>query len=836
MKKIYSVLMLAVAAMATFSCAKEIEVNLEPEKAFEPKVITAYTDDDVMPTTKTSLSGVSVLWAATDKIKGVNDEGTIYTSTSTSVSGNNKKADFTFSNVTVEEDLLFLAYPAENVSNIDEDFVYATLPSSQPATANSFANLSNVAIAEGLDANPVFKNVGGLISFTINNDDITSVTISANENLTGAAKISVAGASFAQATITSGKNYVTVSGSIVNGSTYYAVVYPGEYTGLTIEVSNSTGKVAKYTNPNTLTVERNGNLHIATLTIPAGKWQDIEKGAEYVMTPATNCWTNWATYTQNGVSWTPVLVSGTGTPGSYTAGKGYQFGTGSNGVEELNLTGIGYKEKSKAVSGNIKAFGIKDIIVSLAAKAGNTYTVSAKVGGVAVEGSKDAAGNGNNTVQVTFHSDICLDGDVVINYKFKSGTPGYVCVNTITINKDNRANAELAYGTSSVTKVFGEANFTNTLTNSHSLAITYKSSNTGVATVNSSTGEVTITGVGETDITATFAGDEDYKNDQVSYTLTVNKATPTIADFVSPTTNVAVGSSVTNTTTISNGLAITYTTSDSSIASVNASTGEVTGVDDGIAIISATFTGNANFNAATAKTYTITVGEGGALPLDAPANVKITKLSASSFTATWNAPSDPGAPAGYSWKLSTSSNPADAAITGGSGSINDKDAVTLTVDSGITLSEGTTYYFHILSSETAGYSASSYSSSPSTSFESVTFADQGYGNNSAVSTYSGSVFSITFNKGDGSNNPTYYTTGDAIRIYAKSNFTVSSTSNTIKCIDLGFGSGDGSNEITTDKGTYTSGTWTGSESSVTFTMGGTKGHRRIASVCVTYSN
>ena len=62
--------------------------------------------------------------------------------------------------------------------------------------------------------------------------------------------------------------------------------------------------------------------------------------------------------------------------------------------------------------------------------------------------------------------------------------------------------------------------------------------------------------------------------------------------------------------------------------------------------------------------------------------------------------------------------------------------------------------------------------------------------------------------------------------------TIASATNTIIRIELTFGSGDGSNGITTDVGAYDDGTWTGSASSVTFTVSGTSGHRRIQKVKV----
>jgi len=120
--------------------------------------------------------------------------------------------------------------------------------------------------------------------------------------------------------------------------------------------------------------------------------------------------------------------------------------------------------------------------------------------------------------------------------------------------------------------------------------------------------------------------------------------------------------------------------------------------------------------------------------------------------------------------------------------------------------------------------------------ESVTFSEQGYSNSDAIEKYEGTDFTITFNKGTNSNSPKYYTTGAAIRIYGGGYMTVASDTKTIEKIELTFASGEGNNEITTDAGTYDSGTWTGSANSVTFTIGGSSGHRRIASVAVTFAS
>lgn len=119
--------------------------------------------------------------------------------------------------------------------------------------------------------------------------------------------------------------------------------------------------------------------------------------------------------------------------------------------------------------------------------------------------------------------------------------------------------------------------------------------------------------------------------------------------------------------------------------------------------------------------------------------------------------------------------------------------------------------------------------------ESVDFSAQGYTNQQAIESYTGTNFTVTFNKGTNSNAPKYYTSGTAIRVYGGSYFTVSSTK-TITNIEIGFATGEGTNAITTDVGTFENDEWNGSATSVKFTVGGSSGHRRIKIIQVTVSD
>ena len=116
--------------------------------------------------------------------------------------------------------------------------------------------------------------------------------------------------------------------------------------------------------------------------------------------------------------------------------------------------------------------------------------------------------------------------------------------------------------------------------------------------------------------------------------------------------------------------------------------------------------------------------------------------------------------------------------------------------------------------------------------ESVDFSAQGYVNSQTVSSYHGTHFSVSFDKGTNSNLPKYYDSGTAIRVYGGGYFIITSES-TITKIVVEFGSSDGSNAISTNAGTFSNGTWIGSSNSVKFTIGGQSGHRRIQKITVT---
>lgn len=306
--------------------------------------------------------------------------------------------------------------------------------------------------------------------------------------------------------------------------------------------------------------------------------------------------------------------------------------------------------------------------------------------------------------------------------------------------EESREAAGIAWNKASDTATIltgGDTMPTATLTNPHSLSIEYTSSNTVVATINDSTGAITLVSGGETVISARFAGDATYAPANVSYTLTVTDSRNTCAapSFSPAEGEVEANASVTISSSTT-GSTIYYTT-------------------DG-----------------TDPTTSSSHGTEGAASASVTINVdKIVKAIAVKDD----------------WKTSSISTAAYT-IAGGSG----------------------------IDPETIDFSALGLSNG-------VAYNDP----------FDGGHFTVTFPASG--NNGKYYTTGTAIRSYAGNSFTVAS-SNVITKIELTYGSGSDSNAITTNVGSFDTDTWTGSALSVTFTVGGTSGHRRIKKIKVTYGS
>ena len=310
------------------------------------------------------------------------------------------------------------------------------------------------------------------------------------------------------------------------------------------DATNSTASVAKQAlsvTANAATATYDGNAHNATVKVNSASWN-----GKTIVSGTSTSYGN--TVTSAGVTGTTynLLPSRTAqgtTSISYkiTGGSYYNDFKGTSSVT-INPSGL---------SGSVKITGTNTWGQKLTASVTNTnsatltyqwyYTTNATAtGGTAI----------TNATGSTYVVDKSLVGNYIYVVVTASKTNyGNAIWNDITDNATNstgpvgKQSATISFASSSVTKDYGNSAFTNTLTNTGDGTVSYTSSNTNVATINSTTGEVTIKQAGTATITATVTDGTYYKysTKMISYTLTVKKITNPAK--VSPVTGIVYGDS-----------------------------------------------------------------------------------------------------------------------------------------------------------------------------------------------------------------------------------------------------------------------------------------------------
>ena len=236
---------------------------------------------------------------------------------------------------------------------------------------------------------------------------------------------------------------------------------------------------------------------------------------------------------------------------------------------------------------------------------GTAGTVTLKVGNTTV-----GTGSLNGTNDVTVSSTTSETGKV-LTVTVTGIAKGVKCYNiTYTYSSaSGKQNSQIAWSASEASATMGN-NFNNapTLSNPYNLPVTYNSSAETVATIGNN-GAITLVGAGTTTISAVFVGDDTYDAKTVSYTLTVSKQDVTLS-FSETSFNIDFDDKDSfeepTLTGVPEGLTVTYASNKTSVATVDATTGDVTIVGKGSAQITATFAATDIYNGAS-KTYTINV-------------------------------------------------------------------------------------------------------------------------------------------------------------------------------------------------------------------------------------
>ena len=144
--------------------------------------------------------------------------------------------------------------------------------------------------------------------------------------------------------------------------------------------------------------------------------------------------------------------------------------------------------------------------------------------------------NGLNNGGEAFNSesDIQVRDQVIVkgNLIDYNGTKEFAANNQlVSLVRPEKPDPDLAFSAEAVLVKRGEAFTAPVLANPHNLIVEYESSNEAVATV-AEDGSLTLLKAGETTITASFAGNADYKAGEASYTLTVTVPSHTATFFV----------------------------------------------------------------------------------------------------------------------------------------------------------------------------------------------------------------------------------------------------------------------------------------------------------------
>lgn len=371
------------------------------------------------------------------------------------------------------------------------------------------------------------------------------------------------------------------------------------------------------------------------------------------------------------------------------------------------------------------------------------------------------------------------------------------------------------------------------LTKPEGVTVTYTSSDESIATVNPTTGAVTVlVNMGITTITATSDETDTYEAGSTYYDLNVDFHPLTTAKYKDENPEIYVGDKYTNIITTNPEVPVTYTNSAPTIASVDENTGEVTGLAEGTALITATWDYqeiDGVWYRNDAIDYILKVKKHDSDIAFASDSYTVDLADVASFTAPTANYSGDGT------VTYTSSNTSVATVNETTG------ALTL-LKKGTTVIKATSAVTNAYLGGTAEYTLTVVdpNSVETTMTTKIDFSTLGLVNGEQYTTHTYGGVTVTFGSGD--NDGKYYNIGTGIRTYANGTINVTAGGNTITKIVMVFNSGyaptkDNVTSWSSGSATYDSNTttWTGSAESVTVTRHSASGNWRLQTITISYT-
>jgi len=169
-------------------------------------------------------------------------------------------------------------------------------------------------------------------------------------------------------------------------------------------------------------------------------------------------------------------------------------------------------------------------------------------------------------------------GNISLMTQFNKGTGTSVTIRSITITYDSTGARNLRWSANSATATLGSDFTAPTLQGRYLGGIRYSSSDINVATVEASTGEVTIIDQGETTITASAKADGPWEGGSASYRLTVTRPTSFVSETIDVTTPGSLQDMLLDLPTRPKELTITGNINATDINYINSGAGKIAGV------------------------------------------------------------------------------------------------------------------------------------------------------------------------------------------------------------------------------------------------------------------
>ena len=280
----------AVALMAMVSCNKELTDIKTPEQNGDIVSFTAIVDGAELPEPEgKAVLGTSTnskpqsMWEANDKIAIHNGEnGFVFSTkddkTAAALFTYSGQEEFTAPNGVVA------VYPSEGyTADLTNRTITASIPTAQEGKANTYNPSAGLAVAYSTTDNLAFKNACALLKFTVDSDNVKSVTISGNnlEKISGEVKVTMnADGTVSKVESTSkSESYVKIwkydNQLMKKGEVYYIAIIPQEFKyGLKAEVqlTNDAGANMRVKEIITdYTISRNEIVDLGELTYSENK-------------------------------------------------------------------------------------------------------------------------------------------------------------------------------------------------------------------------------------------------------------------------------------------------------------------------------------------------------------------------------------------------------------------------------------------------------------------------------------------------------------------------------------------------------------------------------------